>query len=67
MLGDAGGVVEHQIDGAGRVMRVTVLGSGSGGNATLVESGATRVLIDAGFSGRDIERAWLRWMWTLQA
>lgn len=37
-------------------MRVTVLGSGSGGNATLVESDETRILVDAGFSGRDIER-----------
>lgn len=37
-------------------MRVTVLGSGSFGNATLIESGETAVLVDAGFSGRDIER-----------
>jgi phosphoribosyl 1,2-cyclic phosphodiesterase len=37
-------------------MRVTVLGSGSAGNATLVEVGDVRVLIDAGFSGRDLER-----------
>jgi phosphoribosyl 1,2-cyclic phosphodiesterase len=37
-------------------MRVTVLGSGSAGNATLVEAGNVRILIDAGFSGRDVER-----------
>jgi phosphoribosyl 1,2-cyclic phosphodiesterase len=37
-------------------MRVTVLGSGSGGNATLIEVGESRVLVDAGFSGRDLER-----------
>jgi len=37
-------------------MRVSVLGSGSGGNATLVESGGTRLLVDAGFSARDLER-----------
>jgi phosphoribosyl 1,2-cyclic phosphodiesterase len=37
-------------------MRVTVLGSGSAGNATLVEAGDARILIDAGFSGRDLER-----------
>lgn len=37
-------------------MRVSVLGSGSGGNATLVEADGVRVLIDAGFSGRDLER-----------
>ena len=36
-------------------MRVTVLGSGSAGNATLVEAGDVRVLLDAGFSGRDLE------------
>ena len=37
-------------------MRVTVLASGSGGNVCVVESGATRVLVDAGLSGREIER-----------
>jgi len=36
-------------------MKVTVLGSGSGGNSTLVESERVRILLDAGFSGRDIE------------
>lgn len=37
-------------------MRVALLGSGSRGNAVLVESGATRVLIDAGFSGAELDR-----------
>ena len=37
-------------------MKVTVLGSGSSGNSILVESGGVRLLIDAGFSGRDLER-----------
>lgn len=37
-------------------MRFCVLGSGSKGNATFVESGRTRLLIDAGFSGKEIER-----------
>lgn len=37
-------------------MRVTILGSGSRGNSILLESGDTRVLIDAGFSGRDLAR-----------
>ena len=37
-------------------MRVTVLGSGSRGNAILVESGDVRVLVDAGFSGKDLAR-----------
>jgi phosphoribosyl 1,2-cyclic phosphodiesterase len=36
-------------------LRVTVLGSGSRGNAILVECEGTRVLVDAGFSGRDLE------------
>lgn len=37
-------------------MKVCVLGSGSRGNSTYVESGTTRLLIDAGFSGKEIER-----------
>ena len=37
-------------------MKVTVLGSGSRGNAILVESGAVRLLVDAGFSGKDLAR-----------
>lgn len=37
-------------------MRVTVLGSGSKGNAILVEARRTRILVDAGFSARDLER-----------
>jgi len=39
---------------AGPPMRVGVLGSGSGGNAVVVESGSHRLLIDAGFSCREI-------------
>ena len=35
-------------------MRLIVLGSGSKGNATLVEAGATRVLIDNGFSCKEL-------------
>lgn len=37
-------------------VRVAVLGSGSSGNATLLEAPGTRILVDAGFSGRDLER-----------
>lgn len=37
-------------------MKVAVLGSGSRGNATLVETDATRILVDAGFSGKDLDR-----------
>ncbi|MFO8175861.1 MAG: MBL fold metallo-hydrolase [Longimicrobiales bacterium] len=37
-------------------MRVSILGSGSKGNAVLVETPETRVLVDAGFSARDLER-----------
>jgi phosphoribosyl 1,2-cyclic phosphodiesterase len=35
---------------------VCVLGSGSRGNATYVSDGATAILIDAGFSAREIDR-----------
>ena len=35
-------------------MRVSVLGSGSGGNSILVCAGNTRVLVDAGFSARNV-------------
>jgi phosphoribosyl 1,2-cyclic phosphodiesterase len=37
-------------------VRVTVLASGSGGNCAVVESGRTRVLVDAGLSAKEIER-----------
>ncbi len=37
-------------------MRVTVLGSGSRGNAVLVESGDGAILVDAGFSLKEITR-----------
>jgi phosphoribosyl 1,2-cyclic phosphodiesterase len=37
-------------------VRVTILASGSGGNVCVVESGGTRVLVDAGLSAREIER-----------
>ncbi len=37
-------------------MRVVVLGSGSSGNAVVIESGSRRLLVDAGFSCREIER-----------
>ena len=37
-------------------MKVWVLGSGSEGNATLIECGDTRVLVDAGFSPRELAR-----------
>lgn len=37
-------------------MKVCILASGSAGNATYIESGQTRVLIDAGLSGADLTR-----------
>ncbi|MEO6655660.1 MAG: MBL fold metallo-hydrolase [Pyrinomonadaceae bacterium] len=37
-------------------MKFTVLGSGSTGNAVLISSGATNVLVDAGMSAREILR-----------
>lgn len=41
------------MDGA---MKVWVLGSGSRGNAIIVDNGSTRVLVDAGFSARELKR-----------
>ena len=37
-------------------MRLAILGSGSRGNALVLESGGRRILIDAGFSCRELER-----------
>ena len=37
-------------------MRFSILGSGSKGNCTLVEAGSTRVLIDNGFSAKELIR-----------
>lgn len=37
-------------------MKIHVLASGSAGNCALVEAGGTRVLVDAGLSGSEIER-----------
>lgn len=34
-------------------LRFAILGSGSGGNAALIECGATRILLDCGFSARE--------------
>ncbi len=39
-----------------KAMKLTVLGSGSTGNAVLIVAGETRVLIDAGLSAREIVR-----------
>jgi len=41
-------------------VKVCVLGTGSRGNATLVEADDTRILVDAGFSGKDLERRLLQ-------
>ena len=37
-------------------MRFASLGSGSRGNSTLVDSGKTSLMIDCGFSRREVER-----------
>jgi phosphoribosyl 1,2-cyclic phosphodiesterase len=37
-------------------VQLTILGSGSAGNCTYLEAGETRLLIDAGFSGRQIRQ-----------
>jgi len=41
---------------ARKSMRLTVLGSGSTGNAVLITAGDTRVLVDAGMSARETVR-----------
>jgi phosphoribosyl 1,2-cyclic phosphodiesterase len=41
---------------ARRALRFVVLGSGSKGNAVVVESGGRRILVDAGFSARELTR-----------
>ncbi len=38
------------------VLRFASLGSGSRGNATLIETGATRLLVDCGFAAREFEQ-----------
>src|ERR1051326_4535354 len=40
----------------GNDMKLTVLGSGSTGNAVLIVAGNTRVLVDAGLSAKEIAR-----------
>jgi phosphoribosyl 1,2-cyclic phosphodiesterase len=56
--GDAGPEVFPRLPPAprrpGPPLRVGILGSGSGGNAVVLESGSRRLLIDAGFSCREI-------------
>jgi phosphoribosyl 1,2-cyclic phosphodiesterase len=39
-----------------RPLRLCVLGSGSQGNAVVIEAGGRRLLVDAGFSAREIKR-----------
>ncbi len=47
---------EDQRGAQGPALSVCVLGSGSRGNAVYVSDGATAILIDAGFSAREIDR-----------
>jgi phosphoribosyl 1,2-cyclic phosphodiesterase len=50
-------MADHSAAGPNSVaLRVCVLGSGSKGNCTYIESPAARILIDAGLSAREIER-----------
>jgi len=48
--------VQLGLDLAVPSLRVAVLGSGSSGNAVVVESGSHRLMVDAGFSCRELER-----------
>lgn len=43
------------LSAASGLLRYALLGSGSKGNATLVQGGSTRVLVDCGFAVREIE------------
>ena len=43
-------------EGNGRRLAVSVLASGSRGNATYISDGRTAILIDAGLSGKEIQR-----------
>jgi phosphoribosyl 1,2-cyclic phosphodiesterase len=54
-MGDA--MADHSLVSSALVaLRVCVLGSGSKGNCTYIESPEARILIDAGLSAREIER-----------
>ena len=44
------------LDTPGYDMKFSVLGSGSKGNSVYIEAGNTAILIDAGFSGKEIKR-----------
>jgi phosphoribosyl 1,2-cyclic phosphodiesterase len=46
----------HQAESSEGTLSVCILGSGSRGNAIYVSDGATSILIDAGFSAREIDR-----------
>ena len=48
--------MQFSLDLAASALRVAVLGSGSAGNVLVVESGSHRLMVDAGFSCREIER-----------
>ena len=56
----AGGQIAFDFSAPRRVdappLRVGILGSGSSGNAVVVESGSHRILLDAGFSSRELVR-----------
>jgi len=48
--------MQHRFDFGGDGMRLCILGSGSGGNVVVIESGGRRLVVDAGFSCKEIER-----------
>jgi phosphoribosyl 1,2-cyclic phosphodiesterase len=47
---------EDQTSTGGRELSVCILGSGSRGNAIYISDGTTAILVDAGFSAREIDR-----------
>jgi phosphoribosyl 1,2-cyclic phosphodiesterase len=47
---------KQRLRGRSAIFKVCVLASGSSGNSTLVATGRTRLLVDAGLSGRELSR-----------
>ena len=47
---------KQRLQGRSAIFKVCVLASGSSGNSTLVSTGRTRLLVDAGLSGRELAK-----------
>lgn len=49
-------MLQRKTSGEALILRICVLASGSSGNSTLISTAHTRLLVDAGLSGREIAR-----------